>query len=139
LWSFSRPAWARRPLAVAAALLVAAMVVGAVYAAVQPLGDQALPPVITQDNLGRALNITRGRCGYHMTLNRAYADPQQILIGYTLSTPAARAVAPGLGGYDHEETRPITLADARGHRFPGLGEAFGVLAANAVGAYLAFD
>lgn len=129
----------RRPAAVVAALLVAALVAGAVYAAVLTLGDQALPPLITQENLGRALNVTRGRCGYSMTLNRVYADPQQILIGYTLRAPAGSAVYAGLGGYDHEESRPITLADSQGHRFPGGGDAYGLLVGNAVGDYISFD
>lgn len=133
---FSILSWLRRPAVVIGGVAATAILVGGVYAAAVSLGDQALPPGIVQQNLGRTLSLTQGACGLTMTLNRVYADAQQIMIGYTLKAPAGFTAASGLGSYDWRKA--TTLTDAQGHRFPG-GTGFGVAQGAAAGEYMLFD
>lgn len=87
------PSRRHRPLAVVIALAATLAVAGAAYAALS-LVDEAMtvtPGLATViDRYGRPLNLSRGACGYTMTVTRAYADANRVVVGYTLGGPPAR-------------------------------------------------
>jgi len=94
-----RAARARRSLGLAAALVAAVAVVGA-YAAIASLGDQALQQnpgtrQIAAGGLAQPLNLSRGACGFTVTLNQVYADAQRIVLAYTVTGPAGRSLMEG--------------------------------------------
>ncbi len=138
-----RPTWISRPAIILAALLATVVVGGTVYAAVAALGDRALSGFpgtapIERQHLGRAISVTREACGYGLTINRIYADPQQVVIGYTLTAPRGQNASPYPPFYD-ERQAPILTDEATGRRFPQWGNGSGPLVDNAAGHFLSFD
>jgi len=74
-----------------------------------------------------------------MTIERVYADHQQIVIGYILVGPVGRKYFGGSGrGVKFSLTTP-TLTDAQGHLFPFISQHFGDSVGNAEGRVIVFD
>jgi len=90
LWLRLAPRY--RPVVAAAAFVAALVIGGAGYAAVSLVDESmsvrpGLASVVQQ--YGKPLNLTRGACGYTMTLTRVYADANRVVVGYTLGGPSA--------------------------------------------------
>lgn len=136
--------WLRRRIALPVALLTAFMVIATAYAS-GSLVEQALlftpgTKQIAERGSATTVNMTRGTCGFSMTIQRVYADPHQIVIGYTISAPANRTLFPGLG--DADIRTPPTLTDAQGVTLPMLsmaGPGGSALVGNVAGRYMTYD
>lgn len=87
--------WRRRPVIAAVALLAAAVITGGAYAYYTSLIGQAYQ---WAPSLGSAMNryahpvhnASASVCGYTLTVVQAYADANQVTVGYTLGGPAKR-------------------------------------------------
>lgn len=118
-----------RALAVPVAALLILALAGATYAAHSVL-EQAFTmnggtQQIVAGNLGREINQSRTVDGFTMTVERAYADPNGIVIGITLTGPPGRQFNSMIlfGTYDFANGQrlnsPPVLTDATGRRFAG--------------------
>jgi Domain of unknown function (DUF4179) len=81
-----------RPLALVAAVgLSILMVLSAAYAAAPVLSrvfDLGGASNVIQQNLGTEVDLSQTLAGYTMTIKRVYADPNRILIAYSIRPPA---------------------------------------------------
>lgn len=88
--------WMPRRLAtVAVSLLAVVVLAGASYASL-PILQEAFninigTGEIIASDLGREVHVSQTVDGFTMTVERVYADPHQIVIGYTLQGPDGRA------------------------------------------------
>lgn len=133
----SRPGWATLVLTLVLALGAAAY---AASPAVVRLFEQEPGLTEIEDaDLVQQLNLSQTVAGVTVTLERAYADANRIVIGFTMQGP---------DGERRYEARELTLTDAAGTPFPrtfGFGAAgesdlFGISLPPGEGAYLfAFD
>jgi Domain of unknown function (DUF4179) len=128
-----------------AALLILALA-GAAYAAHSVL-EQAFTmnggtQQIVAGNLGREINQSRTVDGFTMTVHRAYADPNSIVIGFTLTGPPNRQFNSMILFGTYEDARgqrlnsPPGLTDEGGSRFAGGLAAFAPGVQNGTGAAL---
>lgn len=110
------PLRGHRPIAViAAAVLSILVVMGAASAAVPVLTrvfSLGGAGTVIQQNLGTQLNLSKTLAGYTMTIKRVYADPNQVLIAYSITPPATR-----LRRWNFS-TGNLTLVDSQGTDLP---------------------
>lgn len=106
------------------ALFVAASV-GAVAMAPVLARTFALNPAtqrITADNLGREVDAVQTAAGFSVTVERVYADANQVVIGYTVSGPPDRTFV-DFGAHDNRGNSLAILTDAHGRAIPQLPSA----------------
>jgi hypothetical protein len=89
-----------------------------------------IPERIVTGGLARDVKISREAGGFVVSVRKVYADPNRILLGYTISGPRGRAfrAITAWGRYDDRPARRVAqapiLTDARGRELPGAsGEA----------------
>ncbi len=76
----------------------------------------------TNQPLGQAFNLSQTVNGYTMTLSRAYADRQFIIVGYTVSGPGGRVINGLSPMSDGPGSFPLpSLTDGEGHDIRSLG------------------
>jgi hypothetical protein len=81
----------RRPALVAFTLVSLIAIVGGAYAAVPTLSrvfEMGAASNVLDQNLGTTINQSQILAGYTMTVERAYADSNRVLIAYTIHPPA---------------------------------------------------
>ncbi len=106
------------------------------------LGDESLTYVpglqrIVLEDLGRKVNVTQHACGFTMTVQRVYADPQRVIIGYTLTGPAHHTFV--ISSELPPKYPPPVLTDAHGGRLANMAQFVGPATGNAEGQALEFD
>jgi len=104
----SRLAWALMALGLFLVLGAAAYAVAPVLTRLLQM-DPSLQDV-EQAGLFQELNLSQNVGGLTVTLQRAYADANRIVVAYTVSSPAGQRYDPG----------DVTLTDATGTVFPGM-------------------
>ncbi len=112
--------------------LLAVIVLGGATVAALPALERALTmnrgtKRIVLDDLGRKVSVTRPIGGYRITVGRVYADPNEIIIGYTVAAPRGahvNSIDPfgelGRKNGATVETAPLLL-DPRGREIPHGG------------------
>ncbi len=80
--------------------LASAVAIGGVYAGVSPT-DQVFQATagtaqITQQHLGKAVNLSQVHGGFTATINQIYADANRVVVAYTISGPAGRTFVGGV-------------------------------------------
>lgn len=110
-------------------LAVAVAAIAVLAAAAYPawaLVDQALNltptgRLVVSEGLGKRVHVARTAQGFTITVERVYADPRGIIVGYSISGPESEtfhSFSPFAGpAYKHVEL-PV-LRNDRGHELPG--------------------
>jgi len=105
----------RRRLGFVVAVAVSVfMIMGVTYAAVPVFTrvfDLGGAGSVIQQNLGREVNISRRLAGYTMTIKRVYADPNRVLIAYSIRPPTT-------GQRLWNMSTNLTVTDAQGTVLP---------------------
>lgn len=110
-----------RPFQPVFAILLVLLLAGATYAVV-PIAERAFyvdagtRQVLNQD-LGTRLNLSQTESGYTITLDRAYADADRVVVGYTIQGPDKQP----LGDLDRLAYLQSTLTTANGSVLEPLG------------------
>ena len=112
-----------------AGLLAVLLLSGVGYAAITGLdalyGEHTGTQPIVTERLGREVSISRRAHGFTVTVRRIYADPNRIVIGYTIAGPPGRAFNNIIGWGDFDDTpgrevaRSPILTDRNGREFAG--------------------
>ena len=125
----------RRSMPRAWPALVAAIMVASCLALVAALARQvtavtpAARPTRTQAVLAATDSYAATRCGYRVTVTRAYADANRVFVGYTIAPPAGRRFLNGFqedGGLRREGGAVLKYSNS-GEVPGGGGERFTVL------------
>jgi len=109
-----------RRLAFVVIVLVSILILTSTAVARIPLLNQALSwyDTITQQTMhhqfGQTVNMSQSACGFTTTIQRIYADANDVVIGYTIKGPTARRF---IGGFN---ISPI-VTDSQGITYPMLG------------------
>lgn len=107
-----------RSLAVIAVVVVSLVALGGAYAAVSTLSrvfEMGAASNVLAQHLGTRINQSRIVAGYTMTVERAYADSNRVLIAYTIRPPGAGERQWNLVPDD------VTAVTASGVSLPALG------------------
>ncbi len=119
----------RQRLWVTPALILAVFIlIGAAYAEV-PIIEQAFKmdsgtARIVTDNLGTVVNRSQTIDGFTLTVKRIYADPNQVVVGYTVNGPPGQKFNTFMVWGEQAGTLP-TLTDARGAQLSVAGDLYG--------------
>lgn len=103
-----------RSLALATLVVSILLVTGATYATVPVLSrvfDLGGASVVIQSNLGKEVNLSQRLAGYTMTIKRVYADPNRVLIAYTIRPRV-------IGHRLWDMSTNLTVTDAQGTVLP---------------------
>ena len=136
--SHSRLAVQYRFLIVASLVLCLFIAASTVFAGI-PLVNKALQwqdtrsQQVSHHQLGQTIHLSQQACGFTMTLERVYADANDIVIGYTIQAPSARVF---MGGFTPSST---TLTDTRGTLYQAIQGGGTSTIDNQTGNFLLFD
>lgn len=86
-------------------------------------------------DLGREVDLARTMGGFTVTVERVYADPNQIVIGYSISGPPGREFA-NFHPFDPADSAAPRLTDARGRHFPHAPTSWGAGIEDGAGGYV---
>ena len=111
---------ARRTIVLVFVIIGLLAIAGTVIART-PLINQALSwfddrsQQTTHHILGQVVNIPESACGFTITIQRVYADANDVIIGYTVKAPSNRTF---IGGFNFDTDM---LTDAQGVIYPDHG------------------
>lgn len=126
--------WWRRRTVVISGVALAAIIAGAAYAA-SPLVDRLLPSFVLRHS--QNLSLSRGACGFTMEVTRAYADANNVILGFSLSGPSGHTYT--WGSYPFDAAGAPHLTDARGHDLMMIRTLSGPVQGTTEGQVMQFD
>lgn len=134
--AFSARAWIpRRLVTTTVGLLLVPILAGATYTMVPVIEkaftvDPGTARIVTE-NLGIVVNQSRSVKGFTLTVQRVYADANQVAVGYTVTGPPGRTFNSFMvwGKFDQSRYPRFgavpTLIDGRGHTLSAFNDIYG--------------
>lgn len=129
-----------RRLSVLFGSLLVALILAAAAPTMLSIVEQALDQDpgtqrIVRLELGKDVDLSHTVNGFTVVIKRVYADPNQIVIGYTISGPSGREFV-NFHPFDLADSTAPTLTDEQGNEFPNAPASWGAGIEDDVGGYV---